>query len=184
MAATSTSRYWGSEHRMEPDAFAPLGRVAKTHGLNGEVSVIMAVDLPVDRIEGLEVWFVPPPAVVRSGRVTGVRPGPKGPLLAIDSVRDLSTAETLRGCTVLARVQDLPEPEDVLDVVGMAVTDSERGLIGEIVDVIVTGANDVWVVEGPYGEVLVPVIDQVVDEIDAEAGTVAVSLLPGLIEGE
>jgi 16S rRNA processing protein RimM len=169
---------------MEADAFAPLGRVAKTHGLNGEVSVIMAVDLPVERMAGLEVWFVPPPAVVRTGRITGVRPGPKGPLFAIDTVGDLATAETLRGCTVLARLKDLPEAEDECDFVGMTVLDGERGQIGEITDVIVTGANDVWVVEGPFGEVLIPVIDQVVGEIDEESGTVHVSLLPGLIEGE
>ncbi len=169
---------------MEVDGFAPLGRVAKTHGMNGEVSVIMAADLPVELLAGLEVWFVPPPALVRTGRITGVRPGPKGPLFSIDTVGDLATAETLRGCTLLARVLDLPEAFEELDVVGMTVVDGERGVIGEITDVIVTGANDVWVVEGPYGEVLIPVIDQVVDEIDEESGTVKVTLLDGLIEGE
>jgi 16S rRNA processing protein RimM len=169
---------------MDADAFAPLGRVAKTHGLNGEVSVIMAVDLPVERMTGIEVWFVPPPAVVRTGRITDVRPGPKGPLFAIDTVADLATAETLRGCTVLARREDLPEAEDEHDVIGMTVIDEERGPIGEITDVIVTGANDVWVVDGPFGEVLIPVIDQVVGEVDEDSDTVTVTLLPGLIEGE
>jgi len=167
---------------MESEAFAPLGRIAKTHGLNGEVSVIMAADLPVERLPGLEVWFVPPPALVRKGRITGVRPGPKGPLFAIDSVPDLATAETLRGCIVLVLAGDLPEAVEEFDPVGMSVTDVERGLIGEITDVIVTGANDVWVVEGPFGEVLIPVIDQVVDEIDEESGTALVTLLPGLID--
>jgi 16S rRNA processing protein RimM len=168
---------------MEADAFAPLGRVAKTHGLNGEVSVIMAADLPVELLAGLAVWFVPPPATVRTGRITGVRPGPKGPLFAIDTVPDLATAETLRGCTLLARAKDLPEAVEELDVVGMSVIDGERGLIGEITEVIVTGANDVWVIEGPFGEVLIPVIDQVIDEVDEDSRTVRVSLLPGLIEG-
>jgi 16S rRNA processing protein RimM len=167
---------------MESEAFAPLGRIVKTHGLNGEVSVIMAADLPVERLPGLEVWFVPPPALVRRGRITAVRPGPKGPLFAIDCVNDLATAETLRGCNVLARAADLPEAIEEFDPVGMTVTDSERGLIGEITDVIVTGANDVWVVEGPFGEVLIPVIDQVVDDIDEESGTARVTLLPGLID--
>jgi 16S rRNA processing protein RimM len=167
---------------MDADAFVPLGRVAKTHGLNGEVSVVMAVDLPVECMAGLEVWFVPPPTAVRSGRITGVRPGPKGPLFAIDTVADLATAETLRGCTVLARPEDLPEALEEFEPVGMMVVDRERGLIGEITDVIVTGANDVWVVDGPLGEVLLPVIDDVIDEIDEPSGTVLVSLLPGLIE--
>jgi 16S rRNA processing protein RimM len=169
---------------MDVDAFAPLGRVAKTHGLNGEVSVIMAVDLPVERMAGLEVWFVPPPSRVRTGRITGVRPGPKGPLLAIDTVPDLGTAETLRGCTVLARIGDLPEAVDEFDPVGLRVVDGERGPIGEVTEVIVTGANDVWVVQGPFGEVLIPVIDQVIDGVDEGLGTIRVSLLRGLMEGE
>jgi len=48
----------------------------------------------------------------------------------------------------------------------------------------VTGANDVWVVHGPYGEVLLPVIDDVVVSFDEDAETVMVTLLPGLLPEE
>lgn len=163
--------------------FVPLGRVAKTHGMNGEVSVVMTVGLPVERLIGLEVWFTPPPAHVRSARVAGVRPGPKGPLFAFEGIADIGTASALRGCNVLARSGDLPEYEEEFDPVGLRVIDETRGEIGEVTDVIVTGANDVWVVEGgPFGQVLVPDIEDVVGEIDEDEGTVAVRLLPGLIE--
>lgn len=168
---------------MDASEFGPLGRVAKTHGLNGEVSVIMTVDLPVERLPGLEVWFVPPPAAFRTARITGVRPGPKGPLFAFDTVRDLTASETLRGATILARIADLPEVEESDDPLGLEVVDELRGSIGHVTDVIVTGANDVWVVDGPLGEVLIPVIDDVILDIDEEAGVVRISLLPGLIEG-
>lgn len=168
---------------MEATEFGPLGRVAKTHGLNGEVSVIMTVDLPVERLPGIEVWFVPPPAAFRTARITSVRPGPKGPLFAFDAVRDLTAASALRGVTVLAKIADLPEVEEEEDPVGLEVVDGERGSIGHVTEVIVTGANDVWVVDGPLGEVLIPVIDDVIRDVDLEAGVVRVSLLPGLIEG-
>jgi len=62
------------------------------------------------------------------------------------------------------------------------VIDDERGLIGTVDDVIITGANDVWIVDGPFGEVLIPVIEDVVHEIDEDAMTARVTLLPGLIE--
>jgi len=169
---------------MDAKAFVPLGRVAKTHGLDGEVSVITTEGLPVDRLCGLEVWFVPPPATVRSSKVLSVRPGPKGPLFAFEGVTDLNVAASLRGTLVLARASELPEVEDELDVVGFRVTDETRGDLGEIVDVILTGANDVWVVQGPFGEVLIPVIDDVVTDFDEDARTASVKLLPGLIEGE
>lgn len=168
---------------MDASAFGPLGRVAKTHGLNGEVSVIMTVDLPVERLPGVEVWFVPPPAAFRTARITAVRPGPKGPLFSFDAVTDLSSAEALRGVTILARTDDLPEPEEEFDPVDLEIIDEERGSIGFVTDVIITGANDVWVVDGPLGEILLPVIDDVILDVDEEAGTVRVRLLPGLIEG-
>lgn len=163
--------------------FVPLGRVAKTHGRNGEVSVVMTAGLPVERLVGLTVWFTPPPAQVRSARITSVRSGPKGPLFAFEGVASIDDAAALRGCNVLARSEDLPEYEEEFDPVGLRVIDGQRGEIGEVVDVIVTGANDVWVVEGgPFGQVLVPDIGDVVGEIDEDAGTVSVRLLPGLIE--
>ena len=167
---------------MDAQEFGPVGRVAKTHGLNGEVSVIMTVDLPVERLPGLEVWFVPPPAAFRTARITSVRPGPKGPLFAFDTVRDLTASEALRGVTILARTCDLPEPEEHFDPIGLEVYDERRGSIGTITDVIVTGANDVWVVDGAFGEVLIPVIDDVILDIDDGADIVRIRLLPGLIE--
>jgi 16S rRNA processing protein RimM len=170
---------------MDAQGFVPLGRIARTHGLNGEVSVVMTADLPVTCLEGLAVWFVPPPATVRSARVTTVRPGPKGPLVAFEGVTDIDAASALRGATILCRAEDVPEYEEEFDPVGMTVTDVSRGPLGEVVDVIVTGANDVWVVEGgPFGQVLVPAIDGVVGEIDEGDATITVQLLPGLIEDE
>lgn len=169
---------------MDTAAFVPLGRVARTHGLHGEVSVVLTADFPVERLEGLRVWFVPPPALVRSARVQSVRPGPKGPLFLFEGVTGLSEAEELRGTTVLARAADVPEIEEVFDPVGLSVTDEDRGLLGEVVDVIMTGANDVWVVEGPRGQVLIPIIDDVMREVDEGSGTARVRLLPGLIEDE
>jgi 16S rRNA processing protein RimM len=73
-------------------------------------------------------------------------------------------------------------PEDEPDPVGLKVVDEARGSLGLIEDVIVTGANDVWVVRGPYGEVLIPVIDDVVISVHESEGLVTVRLLPGLID--
>ncbi len=163
-----------------------LGRVVKTHGLKGEVSLKLASDVAIDLPPGLEIWFVPPPAGLRSGHVEGVRPGPKGPLLKVDGIDDITSAAPLVGTQVVASVDDIPvqwtdsvEPED--DATGLDVTDVERGSLGRVVDVIVTGANDVWVVHGSLGEVLLPVIDDVVLEIDWEKRTASVRALPGLL---
>jgi len=173
---------------MDPAAFVPLGRIVKTHGIAGEVSVAVTDGLPLERLVGTTVWFVPPPSLVRTATIAAVRPGPKGPLVRFDEIAGPNAAAALRGTTMVARPGDLPDDYDLPDEddpVGLRVIDARRGDIGEVVDVIVTGANDVWVVAGGvHGEVLVPVIEQVVIEIDWDRNVAKVELLPGLIEGE
>lgn len=133
---------------------------------------------------GLHVWFVPPPATVRESVLLSVRRGPKGPLMRFEGVEDIGTASTLAGSSVMVKPEDLPEEllSEEEDLLGYEVFDEERGELGTIEDVIVTGANDVWVVRGPFGEVLVPDIDDVVLDVDDDARRIDVRMLPGLME--
>ena len=148
-----------------------------------------AADLPFVLPIGLEVWFVPPPPGARTGRIEDVRRGPKGPLVKVSGIDDITVAQRTVGSEIIARAADLPagwnEPAEKTDEpLGLTVTDVVRGPLGEIVEVIVTGANDVWVLEGPLGEVLLPVIDDVVLSIDWDARTATVRALEGLLPEE
>ncbi len=173
---------------MAHSPYVPVGRVVKTHGLKGEVSVAAAPGLPLTSLVGVEVWIVPPPSTVRTGRIESVRPGPKGPLVKLSGFNDLDAARAVTGCDLLIREADVPagweEPEEDEDLVGRSVEDEAHGLLGDIVEVIHTGANDVWVVDGPLGEILIPVIDDVVMGVDHEGGPIFVRLLDGLLPGE
>jgi ribosomal 30S subunit maturation factor RimM len=80
---------------MDPAPYVPLGRIVKTHGLAGEVSVIATDGLPLHLLVGVTVWFVPPPGLIRQAVITGVRPGPKGPLLRFDAVKSPEAAAAL-----------------------------------------------------------------------------------------
>jgi 16S rRNA processing protein RimM len=101
-------------------------------------------------------------------------------------VTDRSIAETLRGRELRVLADDAPEgwePTDPSTLLGYEVSDEERGFIGRIDSIIETGANDVWsILDGPFGQVLVPVIDDVILDIDEDSRTCLVRLLPGLIE--
>lgn len=172
---------------MGDEAFSAVGRIIKTHGLQGEVSVKSYIEASLDVLTGMSVWFVPP-ASVRTSQVRNVRPGPKGPLVKFDGIDSAEDARPIVGCEILVRTDGLPEDLELEagpeEAIGTKVVDSERGLLGEVVDVIVTGANDVWVVNGPFGEVLIPVIDDVVISFDEHTSTANVRLLPGLIDWE
>lgn len=101
-------------------------------------------------------------------------------------VDSLDAAERTVGCYVLAAEDDLELDElDIAydDLIDRAVTDDRYGDLGTIVEVMETPANDVWVVEGQYGEVLLPVIDDVVLAVP-DKGAIRVHALDGLIDCE
>ena len=166
-----------------PVPYRRLGRVAKAHGTDGEVSVVAAGGLTALR-PGTDVWIVPPPETGAHVRqIAGVRTGPKGPLVRLSDIDSSAKAHEIVGRWLLGRGVE-PEATDVSDVlIGMRVHDRVRGDIGVVTDVIVTGANDVLVVDdGPFGQVLVPVIEDVILGIDEASRVVDVALLDGLID--
>ncbi len=63
----------------------------------------------------------------------------------------------------------------------MEVTTDEDEHLGTVTEVIQTGANDVYVVRGPRGEVLLPAIDECVLELDLDANKMIVHLMDGLV---
>lgn len=168
--------------------FEPVGRVMKTHGLKGEVSVAPVAEASFSLLTGVEVWFVPPVRGLGSVAISSIRQTAKGPLVTFDGIHDISEATPLAGRQMLAKSADLPQeyltPPEETQVDGYAVEDEKHGLLGKVEETLITGANDVWVVNGPFGEVLIPVIDDVVLEIDDDASAIRVRLLPGLLPGE
>ncbi|MDI6900423.1 MAG: ribosome maturation factor RimM [Anaerosomatales bacterium] len=165
--------------------YIAIGRIIKAHGLRGEVSVKQLTDLPLDASCGIPLFVTPPHPALQATTILSVRQGPKGPLVSLDGVDSIGLAAELVDRSLMARAEEVPVSDSGPDVTGWAVVDVERGPIGAIADTIVTGANDVWVLAGgPYGEVLVPVITDVVLDLDDEARTIRVRLLPGLLPEE
>lgn len=163
-----------------------VGRIQKPHGTKGEVVVVPDGGLSFVQFRDLLVWVVPPPLHATPYRVTDARSGPKGVVLTLEGVSEAAAAHGLVGRWLLASAEDLPPvPEEDPDILGYGVVDAIRGHLGVITDVIVTGANDVFVVdEGPFGQVLLPVIADVVRDVDHDARIVSVTLLDGLLDEE
>ena len=158
----------------------------KTHGKRGEVVTVPVHGLPPMLREGLEVFVVPP--ALKGPRSLMVREadlGRSGQLVALEGVTGIGEAERLVGHALLARVDDLPEGFEAHDVdalLGREVVDEKSGPLGSIVEVMVGPANDVWVVDGPLGEVLLPAVESVVVDAAGE-GPIRVLAPEGLLEG-
>jgi 16S rRNA processing protein RimM len=110
-------------------------------------------------------------------RVTDVRPVRGGLLLVLDGIGDRTTAQRWAGADVFVDRESLLRDADTyfdFELVGLEVVARDGAPLGRITEVIGTGANDVLVVDGERGEVLIPAITNAVLHVDIRAGRVTV----------
>jgi 16S rRNA processing protein RimM len=175
------SRGSGTKCVPEP-RFLAIARVVKPWGVRGEIKLEVLTGFP-DQIERLKRVYVGPKAVPHDVARFHWHSGEL--LLQLADVRDRNAAELLRGQLVqIPHEEAVPlKPGEYYEhqIIGLHVTTTEGETLGQVVEVLATGANDVYVVQGPRGQVLLPARVEVVRSIDLEAGTMTVTLLPGLI---
>ena len=186
----------GEANRSSEPRFLAVGRILRPHGLRGEVRVEIHTDSP-ERFALYEQVYLGPaqadsgPAgllIAASGAtpytLEGHRFHSKWVLLKLAGIDDRTQAETLRDLWVwIAPEQAAPLDEgDVYlhDMLELQVITDEGEELGQILQIIETGTNPVYVVRGPRGEILLPDTDEVILEIDLEAQQVTVHLLEGL----
>lgn len=157
--------------------------MVKTHGTKGEVVAVPAGGLPPVLSAGLRVAVVPPALKgKRWHTVDDMETSPAGQLVSLSGIKSLGDASELAGKSLIAAEEDLPddlEMHDPQSLCGRDVVDGRLGLLGQIEEVMVGPANDVWVVDGELGETLVPVVEEMLDGVD-EDGTIYVNIPVGL----
>ena len=159
-----------------------VGRVGAPWGLAGHVNVTALSSNPARFRVGAELLIA---GVSR--RVEERRERRGHPVVRFAGVRDRDGAEALRGAPIEIEGEELPPPPAgwhyVHDMLGLAVTTVGGSEIGELVEVLATGANDVYVVrDGAGREVLVPATAEVVREVDLARRRLLIDPLPGLLD--
>lgn len=170
------------EHPTEP-RFLGIGQVQKPHGVRGEVRVSPHTELP-ERFTWLKVVYVgeknPQPVAVEAARVHG-----SSVLLKLAGYDDRNAADSLRGQWLQVPEEEgipLEEGEYFLyQLEGLSVYTDEGRHLGELIEVIETRANNVFIVRGEHGDVLLPDTEEVILDIDFDNGRMTVHLLPGLL---
>lgn len=165
-------------------AYRNIARVVKTHGRQGEVLVEALRGLPLVVEPGMRVALTPP-ALKRDrfSLVEEVSVGERSARVKFRGIDSLDDAESAVGCYLLAREDDLELGDfDIAftDLIGREVVDERYGALGTISAIMETPANDVWCVEGPFGEVLIPVIEDVVVDIP-ESGAIKTTVMDGIV---
>lgn len=161
-----------------------IGKIVNTHGLRGEVKVVPWTDTPED-FETVENVFVKIKSEYKPLTVQGVRYQKNNLIVKFKEYNDINDVEIFKNMTLYCDRDELGElPEGVyyiVDLIGLNVVTEDGDHIGVIADVFNTGANDIYDVkrEGKKN-LLLPVIDEVVKEIDMEKRQVTVNVMEGL----
>jgi len=174
------------EDSTEP-AFLVIGRVSRPHGVRGEVRVEIYTELP-ERFTWLDMVYMsrmPDDPEPRSVSVESVRFHQGYALLKLGQYETRGDVEALRGAWLMVPGEEalpLEEGEHYhYQLEGLEVYTEDDDYLGQLVEILETGANEVFVVQGPRGEVLLPNITDVVREVDVAVGRMTVHLLDGLI---
>ena len=166
----------------EGPRFLVIGEVLRPQGVRGEVKARVLTDFP-ERFRVLKRAYLG--QTLRPVTVEGVRFHQGCVLLKFAGYDDRTAAESLRGALVQIPIEEamlLEEDEYYLyQIVGLAVWTVQGEYLGQVREVLVTGSNDVYIVRGPKGEILLPAIEEVIREVDLEAGRLTVMLLEGLV---
>lgn len=175
----------GSDAVSDPSGpqFLVVGRVVKPHGVHGELRVEIHTAYP-ERFAVYKTLYVG--ASLTPHRLTGHRFHHDMVLLSLEGIGDRTQAEALRNEWLWISMADAVPLEAgefyVYQAIGLSVITDEGVELGRIVEIMETGANDVYIVQGAQGEVLLPDIPEVILRVDIGAAIMTVHLLDGLVE--
>lgn len=166
---------------MNPPRYLIIGRVLKPWSYRGEMKIEILTEFP-NRFASLRQVFIGDDA--KSFSVESTRLHGKHALIKLQGV-DSTQAAKLRDQLVYVSREDAVPLERgkhyLYELVGLSVITTDGEALGEIVEVLDTGANDVYVVRDGSREILIPAIEDVVKEIAIARGEIVVKLLEGLI---
>ena len=150
-----------------------IGEITKPQGVRGEVKVRPCTCDP-ERFEGLTTVYIEKDGGYAPLNVAVNRLGADAVFMNVEGVADRDAAERLRGTRLYidrAHAVQLDEDTNFLaDLIGLRGAVSDGRDLGRLTDVLQPGGNDVYVFNGPLGEVLVPALKSVVAKVDLQAG--------------
>ena len=171
---------------MPEDETILIGRVARAHGIRGQVIAHSDTDFPEQRFrEGAEILVVQDGAVTRRTIAT-VRFHQSRPVIGFDGIATMNEAERLAGAELRIPASELgPLPEGAFhhhQLIGCEVRDLHDVLIGRVRAVEGPMERSRLVVDAERGEVQIPLADGICVSIDPAARRIVVDLPEGLIE--
>ena len=163
-----------------------VGTISSTHGVRGEVKVYPTTD-DVRRFKKLKEVLLDTGKEMLTLEVESVKFFKQFAILKFKGVDTLNDVEKYRMKNLfVTRANAVRLQKDeyfIADLIGLSVITEDEEVLGELTDVIQTGANDVYVVTMSDGkEVLMPAIKECILSVDMENGQMKVHVMDGLLD--
>jgi len=160
--------------------YVAVGRILGPWGLRGDLKVEPLTDFPERFVLGCSLYVEGATYAIERCRWY------KGKVyIKLSGIDSATAAEALR-----QRFLEVPEEElkplsegeyYQFQILGLEVRTTEGQPLGKVTQILSTGSNDVFVVRGEGGELLIPALDDVVKAIDLDGGWIEVELVEGLL---
>jgi len=167
------------------DELLLIGQIAAPFGVRGQIKLHTVTNRPEHLRKIRKVFLGDERTLYTLSRAAEHKPTEM--IVTLAGIDTREAAEALRGLEVYIRQQDaLPLEDDeyyLHDLPGLRVETVDGTVVGVVKEVIETGANEVLVVTRPEGgEVLIPMIKDVVKQLDVAAGQIVIEPIAGLLE--
>lgn len=161
-----------------------VGKIVNTHGLRGEVKVVAWTDSP-DDFEKIKTVYIKMKSEQFSLKIKSIKYQKNNLIIKFDEFNNINEVLPYKNAVLYADREELGPLDEgvyyIVDLIGLDVITEDGEKVGVICDVFNAGASDIYDVkrEGKKN-LLLPVIDEVVKEVDLENGRVVVNIMEGL----
>jgi 16S rRNA processing protein RimM len=163
-----------------------VGAITQPHGIKGEVKVFPTTD-DVNRFKKLKKVILDTGKEKLELEIEGVKFFKQYVILKFKGIDNINDVEKYKGNKLLVTRENAVKLKKneyfIADMIGMKVETEEDKEFGTLIDVLATGANDVYVVEMKNKkEVLIPAIKQCILDVDIEKRIMKVHIMKGLLD--
>ena len=155
-----------------------MGRVASAHGIKGWVKIQPYTEY-LDSLLDYKTWWIgPEQGPWREVKVLECEAHNKTLAALLPNCPDRNASEKLKGLLIAVPRVSLPkQPEDEYywsDLIGLSVVNEAGVTLGLVKQLLETGANQVLMVQGDSGEILIPFVATAIKQVDVKNNTIRV----------
>lgn len=169
---------------MKKEDYFYLGRIAKTHGLKGELTIKIDADNPAAYLK-VKCFFLEINKVLTPFFIKSITFNNDKFFVGFQDIEDIDKASHLVGSSVYLPITMLPKLDSkhfyYHEVKNYTVIDSSYGELGKINQIIEYPTQAIIQVMVNGKEVLIPIIDNVIQKVDRDEEKLYIKAPEGLI---